>query len=73
MTPRELFPLVRGLCAQNKVVGFDFVEVNPLVDVGNTTSLVANRLIREALTGIALHKQGIKDPKYLHSELIKHI
>ena len=66
LTPRELFPLVRGLCAQQNVVGFDLVEVNPLADPGYTTALNANRALRECLTGIAMNREGIKDPRFLH-------
>ena len=32
LTPREAFPLVRRLCAESNVVGFELVELNPLVD-----------------------------------------
>lgn len=65
LTPREVFPLVRGLCAENNLVGFDLVELNPLVDPGYTTILNANRLIQECLTGIAMRKKGITAGQYL--------
>lgn len=60
LTPRELFPLIRALCADNKLVGFDLVEFNPLVDPGYTTGLNADRLVRQCLTGIAMHKLGLE-------------
>jgi len=66
LTTRELFPLVRALCTENNLVGFDLVEVNPLVDPGYTTVLNANRLIQECLTGIAMRKKGIKEGDYLN-------
>ncbi|MGH7267767.1 MAG: agmatinase family protein [Candidatus Rokuibacteriota bacterium] len=65
LTPRELFPLLRRLTAENTVVGIDVVEMNPLVDPGYTTALNVNRCIREMLVGLALRKQGIKTPDYL--------
>ena len=65
LTPREVFPLLRALCAENNLVGFDLVELNPLVDPGYTSVLNANRLIQECLTGIAMRKKGITDGKYL--------
>ena len=43
LTPRELFPLLRRLTAENRVVGIDVVEMNPLVDPGYTTALNVNR------------------------------
>ena len=30
LTPREAFPLVRRLCAESNVVGFELVELNPV-------------------------------------------
>jgi agmatinase len=65
LTPRELFPLVRNLCARKDLVGFDLVEANPLVDPGYTTALNANRLLRECLTGVAMRKKGITEEGYL--------
>jgi agmatinase len=65
LTPRELFPLLRRLTAENTVVGIDVVEMNPLVDPGYTTALNVNRCIREMLVGLALRRQGITTPDYL--------
>jgi agmatinase len=64
-TPREMMPLVRNLCAQKNVVGMDIVEVAPLLDPGYTTTLVANRILKECLTGMALRKKGITERNYL--------
>ena len=65
LTTREVFPLLRGLCTEKNVVGFDLVELNPLVDPGYTTTLNANRLVQECLTGIAMRKEGISDGSFL--------
>lgn len=59
LTPRELFPLLRGLCSDNALVGFDLVEFNPLVDPGYTTGLNADRAVRECLTGIAMNRKDL--------------
>ncbi len=72
LTTRELFPLIRRLCAENNLVGFDLVEFNPLVDPGYTTSLNANRLLRECLTGIAMRKMGIAEKGYLSPLTVEH-
>ncbi len=72
LTPRELFPVLRGICAVKQCVGFDIVELNPLVDNNNATSHLANRVAREVMNGIAMRKKGITDPKYLHPELTNH-
>ena len=65
LTPREVFPIVRGLCSENNVVGFDLVELNPLVDPGYTTALNAKQVVDECLTGVALRKLGLGSRDYL--------
>ena len=65
MTIRELFPILRALGVQNKIVGIDLVEVNPLVDPTYRSKLVAVRILRELLTGVAMREMGITDPTYL--------
>jgi len=57
--------LIRRLCAENNLVGFDLVEYNPLADPSYTTALNANRLIQECLTGIAMRKTGIDEKDFL--------
>lgn len=48
----ELRALLQGLAAKGKVVGFDLVEVNPLVDPTGQTSLLATTAILEFLGAI---------------------
>lgn len=66
LTPREMFPLIRALCTENNLVGFELVELNPLVDPGYTTVLNSSTLVQECLTGIAMRKSGISDGGYLN-------
>lgn len=65
LTPREIFPLLRRLCTENNLVGFDLVELNPMNDANLTTTLYANRIVQECLTGIAMRKKGITKGDYL--------
>jgi agmatinase len=65
LTTREVFPMVRRLCAETNVVGFELVEVNPLVDPGYTTAQNATRILRECLNGMALRARGITEEHYL--------
>ena len=69
-TPREMFPLVRRLCAENNVVGFDLVEFAPERDPTYVTGLNANRIVRECLTGIAMRKKGITGKHYLSPKTV---
>ncbi len=39
--------------------------MNPIVDPTCRTAQVVNRMIREAVTGIAMHKNGLTQPGYL--------
>ncbi|MFQ5993660.1 MAG: agmatinase family protein [Acidiferrobacterales bacterium] len=65
LTTREAFPLVRRLCAETNVIGFDLVELLPYRDPGYTTVLNSNRLVRECLVGLAMRKKGITEEHYL--------
>ncbi|UCD67530.1 MAG: arginase family protein, partial [Betaproteobacteria bacterium] len=65
LTPREAFPIVRRLCAESNVVGFELVELAPMLDPTYVSALNANRLIRECMTGIAMRKKGLTDRHYL--------
>jgi agmatinase len=56
---------------QNEVVGMDVVEINPMLDHSGETMMLANRVVREVLVGMALRKKGMTDPKYLHPDYVK--
>lgn len=65
--------MLRGLAAQNEVIGAEFGEYNPLIDDAKTTTgIVMDRLIRATLAGIALRKTGNTDPNYLAPEALDH-
>lgn len=65
LTPRETFPLIRRLCAESNVVGFELVELLPYRAPGYETVLNSDRIVRECLVGIAMRKKGIADEHYL--------
>lgn len=65
MSIRELFPMLRAIAVQNEVVGIEIVELNPIVDQTYRSKLVAVRMLREMLTGIAMRRKGITDPNYV--------
>jgi arginase family enzyme len=57
MTSSELLLAVRTVAAELDLVGVDVVEVIPTaVGSADLSALVADRLVREALTGIALRR-----------------
>jgi agmatinase len=65
LTPRETFPLIRRLCAESNVVGFELVELLPYRVPGYETVLNSERIVRECLVGIAMRKKGIGDKWFL--------
>jgi arginase family enzyme len=65
LTPRETFPLIRRLCAESNVVGFELVELLPYRVPGYETVLNSERIVRECLVGIAMRKKGIVDEAFL--------
>jgi agmatinase len=60
MTPLELLWACRTVAAELDVVGADVVEVAPVaIGSADVTALVADRIVRELLTGIALRRRPL--------------
>ena len=72
LTIRELFPMLRAATIAHHVVGMELVEVNPIVDQTYRSRLVAVRILRELMTGLALRKKGITDPYYVDPDWVRH-
>jgi guanidinobutyrase len=72
LTMREAIPIVRRLCAENEVIGFEIVEVAPQLDVSYRTPLNANFIMHACLTGVAMRKKGIKQVGYLSELTTEH-
>ena len=61
MTPTELLWACRALASRLDLVGSDVVEVLPtMVGGADITALVADRVIRESLTGVALRRRAAR-------------
>jgi agmatinase len=59
MTAVDLLLAVRTVAAELDLVGIDVVEVLPTrIGTDDASALVAERVIREALTGVALRRRG---------------
>ncbi len=58
ITYYQVLKLMRGIADKGKIVGFDFVEVVPTLDVQNITSLVGARIILN-LIGVLAHSGQI--------------
>ncbi len=67
ITSNDILRAVRRLAAEVGIVAMDVVEVSPPYDDrGEITALLANRAVREAMTGIAMHRKGVTEPDFLH-------
>jgi agmatinase len=71
ITSNDILKAIRRLSAEVGIVAMDLVEVSPPYDAkGEITSLLANRAIREAMTGIAMRRRGLTQPDYLDPEAV---
>jgi agmatinase len=57
MTGRQLLDAVRRLALRLPIVGMDVVEVAPAYDNADVTAMLANRVVLEALSGIAARRR----------------
>ena len=58
LTARQLLDAVRRIAVELPVVGMDVVEVSPPYDHAELTSFLANRVVLEALSGMARRCRG---------------
>jgi agmatinase len=61
LSARQLLDSVRRVAYELPVVGVDVVEVSPPYDHAEITSLLANRVVLEALSGIARRRRDAAD------------
>jgi agmatinase len=62
LSARELLVAVRRICREVGFCGMEVIEVSPPYDHAEITSLLANRVVLEALSGLALHRSS-GDPR----------
>lgn len=65
LTMREAVPMVRRICAETRVVGFEMLDVAPFLDLSYATALNANYIMHACLTGIAMRKLGMTKLNYV--------
>jgi agmatinase len=64
LTSRQLLDAVRRICMETPVAGVDVVEVSPPYDHAEITAYLANRIVLEALGGIAWRRRGERGEKH---------
>jgi agmatinase len=60
MTTRELLRAMRLLTCERGFAGMEVVEVSPPYDHADITATAANRVVLEALSGLALYRKGTR-------------
>jgi agmatinase len=65
LTMREAITIVRRLCAESNVVGFDLVELHPALDPTYKTTLNSAHIIKACLVGLAMNREGLTEKHYL--------
>tara|TARA_R110000751_G_scaffold307898_2_gene434248 strand:- start:15787 stop:17265 length:1479 start_codon:yes stop_codon:yes gene_type:complete len=70
---REAIPIVRALCSENDMVGFEIVELDPLLDPTYRSALNANFIMHACLTGIAMRREGITNGDYWSELTTEHM
>jgi len=58
LTPRQLLDAVRRVAMDVPLAGMDVVEVSPPYDHAEVTAYLANRVVLEALSGLAWRRRG---------------
>jgi agmatinase len=69
---REVQPLLRRLCAENEIVGFEIMDLAPMLDLSYVSSLNANYMMNACLSGMAARKAGFADSDYLDPVTLDH-
>lgn len=57
LTSRQLLDAVRRIALEARVLGMDVVEVAPAYDHADVTALLGNRIVLEALSGLAVRRR----------------
>ena len=59
LTSRQLLDAVRRIGLESNLLGVDVVEVAPAYDTSDVTALLGNRVVLEALSGVALRRRQL--------------
>ncbi len=65
LTMREVVPMIRRLCAETDLAGFELVELDPTVDPTYVSALNSAYIVHACLAGMAIRRNGITAPHYL--------
>ena len=65
LTMREVVPLIRRICAETELVGFELVELDGTMDPTYKSAQNSAYIVHACLAGMAVRRSGIKEEHYL--------
>ena len=68
----QLKPLIRRLCAETEIAGFEILDLAPMMDFGYVSALNSTAMYNACLSGLAMRKVGIDDANYLAPMALDH-
>jgi agmatinase len=68
---REVTPLIRRLCAEKQIAGFEVMDLAPVLDLSYVSAMNANYVMNACLAGMAMRKQDM-DPEYVSPIALDH-
>jgi arginase family enzyme len=69
---RESIAIVRRLCSEANVIGFDLIELHPALDPTYRTTQNSVFIIKACLTGLAMRDEGLTEEHYLSPVASEH-
>lgn len=72
LTVRELTPLVRRLCAETEIAGFELMDLAPMLDLSYVSTMNANHMLNACLAGVAMRRSGLVSDHYLDAMSVDH-
>ncbi len=65
LTMREVVPLIRRICAETELVGFELVELDGTMDPTYKSAQNSAYIVHACLAGLAVRRSGIREEHYL--------
>lgn len=65
LTMREVVPLIRRICAETELVGFELVELDGTMDPTYKSAQNSAYIVHACLAGLAVRRSGITEEQYL--------
>jgi guanidinobutyrase len=65
LTMREVVPMIRRLCSETNLIGFELVELDPTMDPTYQSALNSKYILHACMAGVALRREGQKTPGFL--------